>query len=69
MIDGEAVPRALELGLFDAMFRGDKYVPSAQSWEAVLFDKKLKNKVTMYDEGVTIIKIGGSSTATRTSTR
>src|SRR3954451_21996696 len=40
------------------MYRGDKYVPSAQSWEAVLFDKKLRNKVTMYDEGVAIIKIG-----------
>ena len=40
------------------MYRGDKYVPSAQSWEAVLFDKKLRGKVTMYDEGVAIIKIG-----------
>ena len=40
------------------MYRADKYTPSAQSWEAVLFDKKLRGKVTMYDEGVAIIKIG-----------
>ncbi len=46
-------------GYSTAMYRGDKYVPSSQSWEAVLFDKKLRNRVTMYDEGVAIIKIGG----------
>ena len=46
-------------GYSTAMYRGDKHVPSSASWEAVLFDKKLRNKVTMYDEGVAIIKIGG----------
>ena len=59
MIDGKPYLVPWDWGYSTPMYRGDKYVPSAQSWEAVLFDKKLKNKVTMYDEGVAIIKIGG----------
>ena len=51
------------------MYRGDKYTPSSQSWEAVLFDKKLRGKVTMYDEGVAMIKIGALINGHRTSTR
>ncbi len=59
MIDGKPYLVPWDWGYSTPMYRGDKYVPSSQSWEAILFDKKLKNKVTMYDEGVAIIKIGG----------
>ena len=58
MVDGKPYLVPWDWGYSTPMYRGDKYVPSAQSWEAVLFDKKLRNKVTMYDEGVAIIKIG-----------
>ena len=41
------------------MYRGDKYKPKEKSWESLLFDKRLRNKITLFDEGVAIIKIGG----------
>jgi spermidine/putrescine-binding protein len=58
VVDGKPYGVPWDWGYSTPMYRGDKYVPSAQSWEAILFDKKLRNKVTMYDEGVAIIKIG-----------
>jgi spermidine/putrescine transport system substrate-binding protein len=59
MVGGKPYGVPWDWGYSTPMYRGDKYVPSSQSWEAILFDKKLRNKVTMYDEGVAIIKIGG----------
>ena len=58
MIDGKPYGIPWDWGYSTAMYRGDKYVPAEKSWETILFDKKLRNKVTMYDEGVAIIKIG-----------
>jgi spermidine/putrescine transport system substrate-binding protein len=58
MIDGKPYAIPWDWGYSTAMYRGDKYVPAEKSWETILFDKKLRNKVTMYDEGVAIIKIG-----------
>lgn len=58
MVGGKPYGIPWDWGYSTPMYRGDKFEPSAQSWEAILFDKKLKNKVTMYDEGVAIIKIG-----------
>jgi spermidine/putrescine transport system substrate-binding protein len=58
IVDGKTYGIPWDWGFSAPMYRGDKYTPSAQSWEAILFDKKLRGKVTMYDEGVAIIKIG-----------
>jgi spermidine/putrescine transport system substrate-binding protein len=58
IIDGKVYGIPWDWGFSAPMYRADKYTPSAQSWEAVLFDKKLRGKVTMYDEGVAMIKIG-----------
>ena len=58
IVDGKTYGIPWDWGYSTPMYRGDKYTPSSQSWEAVLFDKKLRGKVTMYDEGVAMIKIG-----------
>jgi spermidine/putrescine-binding protein len=58
IVDGKVYGIPWDWGFSAPMYRADKYTPSSQSWEAVLFDKKLRGKVTMYDEGVAIIKIG-----------
>ena len=58
IVDGKTYGIPWDWGYSAPMYRADKYTPSSQSWEAVLFDKKLRGKVTMYDEGVAIIKIG-----------
>jgi putative spermidine/putrescine transport system substrate-binding protein/spermidine/putrescine transport system substrate-binding protein len=58
IVNGKTYGIPWDWGYSTPMYRGDKYVPSSQSWEAVLFDKKLRGKVTMYDEGVAMIKIG-----------
>jgi spermidine/putrescine-binding protein len=58
IVNGKTYGIPWDWGYSTPMYRGDKYTPSSQSWEAVLFDKKLRGKVTMYDEGVAMIKIG-----------
>lgn len=58
IVNGKVYGIPWDWGFSAPMYRADKYTPSSQSWEAVLFDKKLRGKVTMYDEGVAMIKIG-----------
>jgi spermidine/putrescine-binding protein len=58
IVDGKTYGIPWDWGYSAPMYRADKYTPKEQSWESVLFDKKLRGKVTMYDEGVAMIKIG-----------
>ncbi len=58
IVDGKVYGVPWDWGYSAPMYRTDKYTPKEQSWESVLFDKKLRGKVTMYDEGVAMIKIG-----------
>lgn len=59
IVGGKVYGLPWDWGYSTLMYRGDKYKPKEQSWESLLFDKRLRNKITIYDEGVAVIKIGG----------
>jgi len=59
VVGGKVYGIPWDWGYSTPMYRADKFKPKEQSWESLLFDKRLRNKITLYDEGVAIIKIGG----------
>jgi len=59
IVGGKVYGLPWDWGYSTPMYRADKFQPKEQSWESLLFDKRLRSKITLYDEGVAIIKIGG----------
>jgi spermidine/putrescine transport system substrate-binding protein len=57
-VDGQQYALPWDWGFSSPMYRADKVHPKQQSWN-IIFDKRYKGRISIYKEGVAVIKIGG----------